>query len=1193
MTMTPMIIPLSDASEVSLVGGKAINLYLMEKAGLPVPEGFVVTTAAYGHSKDQAKMSADLSSGIRKAYKDLGEPTVAVRSSATAEDMAEASMAGQYETFLDIKGADAVIEAVEKCWQSLNTDRVKKYLAEQNIDTSNVAVAVIIQKLVPADISGVLFTANPRTGASDEMVIEAVYGLGEGLVSGEVQPDIYNIKSDNDSILDIQTAHKSKALYAGSDKYQQVPEDKSRKSCLTYTQLQELRKTGLQAQQAYACPLDIEWAISNHKLYMLQARPVTTLAGTQAYYALLQDTKTFLESKISEGRGPWARHNLSETLPSPSPLTWSLIRSFMSGTGGFGFMHKHVGFNPSDTIKDSGFLTLIAGQIYMDLSRVTELFCADYPYSYDLELLRDNPDAAQQPPTIPDGTYKQLSKAGQLGQKVTESLQKMAITLDEDFDNTFVPSVNAWCNEQEELNLKNMTDQELIDLWHKQQKAVLEDFGYMFFLPSMIEALAAADLKNFISQNLWDYEPDALLQKLSVSSTADITLQANIELQNVSRDQHSFAQWLEEYGYRGPGEFDLASPRWNERQKELQSIIEQLKDGPSVEDKHRKRINEARACLKELEQQISVPQAKLLNEKTNLLQRYMRFREDGKAIFIKALTQLRNTAREFGRRLKLDDAVFFLYENELPDALLKGFVRHDHIERRRQILKAGKSITLPHIIEADDIPSLGQAQINNQADCWSAFPVASGICSGPASIVLDPTQVNDLPENYILVCPSTDPAWTPLFINASGLILERGGALSHGAIVAREMGLPSVVLENATKLFKNGEIISIDGNRGKVWRSEYADSENSEVDYIAPSLRPPVIGKTEQFTNQLGLAVALFWGLLLGLMYIMPESWLKEPVYSLIDTLIWPFVSAVGMVWTVAITGTFFAIIPLLIQRYFGDNKRLYEAKKRAANLLKLSNKLDQKSSRRKNMLGYARPVTIRTLKASMASLAWILGPMMLIFLWMPLRFDPASWNADAGGIVPVVVEIDGEYTRPVTCSIESPLELEPFTPAIQTLPPIRSTLEKLKSEWLQADDLSSYPWQLQTAGQQAQEILLNSLNGYLSAGVPPQKLTWMIRVSDTANGSYPVTINLHEKQKIQIMLTFGNNKPPTPNIIKGDCAPVYQVEAVYQRPLQQRRFWAPLKAVGGPAWDFGWLGVYILSYLLVMLIIKKLLKIP
>ena len=121
-------------------------------------------------------------------------------------------------------------------------------------------------------------------------------------------------------------------------------------------------------------------------------------------------------------------------------------------------------------------------------------------------------------------------------------------------------------------------------------------------------------------------------------------------------------------------------------------------------------------------------------------------------------------------------------------------------------------------------------------------------------------------------------------------------------------------------------------------------------------------------------------------------------------------------------------------------------------------------------MLGYARPVTMRTLKASMASLAWILGPMMLIFLWMPSRFDPASWNADAKGIVPIVVEIDGEYVKPVTCSVETPLELESTTPATQTLPPIRSTLEELKSEWLQSGDLSSYPWQLQTAGQQAQE---------------------------------------------------------------------------------------------------------------------------
>ena len=1194
MTTSPMIIPLSDASQVSLVGGKAINLYSMMNAGLPVPDGFVVTTTAYCQSKGKSGIPSEIASQIRNAYKELGEPTVAVRSSATAEDMAEASMAGQYDTFLDITGADAVIETIKKCWQSLAADRVQKYLAEQGINSKDVAVAVLVQKLIPSEVSGVLFTANPRTGCLDEMVIEAVYGLGEGIVSGEVQPDISRIKTDTGQVLDLQTAHKAKALFAGSHEYQPVSEYKADKSCLTYDQVQALRRLGFQAQQTFGGPQDIEWAISKGKIYMLQARPITTLSRTRAYFDLLAKTQSFLESETLDGRGAWVRHNLSETLPLPSPLTWSLISSFMSGSGGFGRMYEDVGFIPSETVKESGFLTLIAGQIYMDVSRVTEMFCADYPYSYDLALLRDNPDAAQQPPTIPNGTYQQLAEAGRLGQKVTESLRTRAEILETEFNNKFVPSVNAWCTKQAQMDLKGMLDEALLELWHDQQKRVLDEFGAMIFLPSMVEALAAADLKDFLTKYLWNYDPDTLLQKLSVSPVIDTTTKSNIELQKVTQGQLSLEKWLEDYGFRGPGEFDLASPRWTELQKELQQLAGQLTDGPSVGDKHNQRINEAKDCLNELEQQINSAQAELLHNHTELLQRYIPFREDGKAIFIRALTQLRYTALEIGRRLDLAEEVFFLYEHELSEALLKGFVPHDRIEQRKQRLEAGKKITLPHVIEADDIPVLGQGQVTCNADCWPAFSVASGTCTGPACIVLDPTQVAGLSENYILVCPSTDPAWTPLFIKASGLILERGGALSHGAIVAREMGLPAVVLENATRLFEEGEVISIDGNRGQVWRSNYTDTaSDGEDEYIIPSLRPPVIGDKERVSNQLGLVAALVWGLLLGIMYIIPRSWLKETAYSLMDAVLWPFVRNIGMAWTVAFVGAFFAIIPLLIQRYFGDNARLYEAKNRAANLLKLSRKLERKSKRRKAMLDYAGPVTIRTLKASMASLAWVLGPMMLIFFWLPLRFDPASWNADAGGIVTVAVELDGEYLKPVTCSTGTKLTLEPTTPDTQTLPSIRSTLEELRNEWQQVDDLSDYPWQLQTAGQQAQEIMFNSLNRYLSVDIPSQKLNWMLRIPDTANGHYPVIINLPDQPEIRIILAFGNEKPPTPDVIKGNCNPIIQVEAIYPRSLQQRRFWTPLKAVGGPAWDFGWLGVYILSYLPAMLIAKKLLKVP
>jgi pyruvate,water dikinase len=586
MSVSSWIVPLAEARDIGQVGGKAINLCRLIQAGLPVPDGFVVTTTTFREAMAARRMPEDVACRIRQAYERLGEPTVAVRSSATAEDLAGASMAGQYETFLDVVGADAVVATVERCWQSLQSTRVQIYLAERSIDPTDVAVAVIVQRLVPAEVSGVLFTANPRTGATGEMVVEAVYGLGEGLVSGAVQPDVYCLDAESGYVRDVQVARKTKALRPGAREYQDVPESRAGKACLNYPQLQALRQLGHRAQQHFGCPQDMEWALADGCLHVLQARPITTLAETQAYYALLKETRTHLEAEASRGQGPWVRHNLGETLPLPSPLTWSLIQPFMSGSGGFGRMHERLGFKPSDAVKENGFLTLIAGQIYMDCARLPEMFSAGYPYAYDPEQLRQHPDAAQQPPTVPQGTYRQLAQAARLASEVACELRRQAEMLDSIFDEQFVPRVIAWCEAQAGQNLTTLSDDDLIARWRAQQEMVFSDFGATVFLPSMVEALAAADLRDFLAEHLWNEDPEILMSQLSVSPVPDITLQSNIDLQEVVQGRRSWETWLHDYGFRGPGEFDLASPRWTERPGELQRLAAQLADAPPVAERH-------------------------------------------------------------------------------------------------------------------------------------------------------------------------------------------------------------------------------------------------------------------------------------------------------------------------------------------------------------------------------------------------------------------------------------------------------------------------------------------------------------------------------------------------------------------------------------------------------------------------------
>jgi len=192
-TYSRWLVNLADADSLDLVGGKAVNLARMIQAGLPVPGGFVVTTAAYRDARwgGDSSLPDDLAGEIVAAWQEMGSPAVAVRSSATAEDMAEASMAGQYETVLDVTDESALRAAVLHCWASLDSPRTRTYLAEHGIDLARVAMAVVVQELVPSDVAGVMFTANPRTGSRDECIVEGSYGLGEAVVSGMVQPDVY------------------------------------------------------------------------------------------------------------------------------------------------------------------------------------------------------------------------------------------------------------------------------------------------------------------------------------------------------------------------------------------------------------------------------------------------------------------------------------------------------------------------------------------------------------------------------------------------------------------------------------------------------------------------------------------------------------------------------------------------------------------------------------------------------------------------------------------------------------------------------------------------------------------------------------------------------------------------------------------------------------------------------------------
>ena len=1187
MSERPLVVPLREARDLSLTGGKAINLAKLLVADLPVPDGFVVTTAAYLQADGSRELPEDVASRIREEYARMGSPMVAARSSATAEDLAEASMAGQYETFLNLNSIEELLEAVSGCWESMQSARLQAYLKEQGIDPATVAMAVVVQELVPAEAAGVLFTANPRTGATDEMLIEAAWGLGEGVVSGAVQPDRVRLRSDDGAVIKYEVSEKLTRLLPGGKGFEDVsPLDRSR-ACLSFEATQELWRLGRRVMAHFEGEQDMEWALAGGKVYLLQSRAITTLKEAAIRHGLPDALKADLGAQLDRERGPWVRHNLDETLPNPSPLSWSLLRQFMSGRGGFGEMHREVGFEPSDAVCEEGFLELIGGRVYMDCSRMPEMFSEGYPFGYDVELLRQDPDAAQQAPTVVKGSMGERAEAAGLAEKVTERLREISKDLDRRFDEEFVPEVTAWCEGEGDCDLAFLDRDSLAQRWEAMRSKVLDEFGVMAFLPSMVEALATADLLAFLEDYSWDEDPKTLLNQLVVSGVPDQTFRFNERLQEVGKGTLSLGEWMSVFGFRGPGEFDLANPRWHERAVDLEEMAKRLGGENSLRELHEKRLAEAQEARELILSSLNEDLRGELEKRIELACRYVRFREDGKCQLMRAYAKLRRIALEIGSRLEIGDDVFFLENDEMIEALNSGFVPLDRIEKRRLQQKVERQLSLPRVIDREDLETLGEVSIDEDADSWEAHSLSSGTSSGKARIVSSPEAAGELGEDYILVCPSTDPSWTPLFVGASGLVLECGGSLSHGAIVARELGLPAVVLENATRIFEDGDDLILDANRGGIIRGGEEIIVEGEPE-IAHHVKPPLPGAFEKKANRRGALAALGWSAFLAAVWFLPAPWLQDPLFGLLDFVLWPFVKGIGMPATVAVIAAFFAVVPLLLQKRYTDNERLLVAKKRASALQAASAKMPKGSASQKVMNQLAGPVTFRVLKAAMTSLAFVLGPMMLIFLWLPARLDPASWNSEPGQMVSILAEVDGDWREPLTLEVPNPLKIDSTGKATQTLKPIRETLETIRAEWAVASNASEYPWEVQASASQAHQSMLASLDQFLAQPSQTQKISWRIEVPEDAHGHHELILKTGEGEPTELKLAFGKNRPPVPvETLPGD-GPVRSLKAIYPRALKKNVFWSP----GGSSKDFGWLGVYLLAYLPAMVVVKKALKV-
>ena len=1048
---------LRECTDISLVGGKAANLGALLRAGFEIPDGFVMTTAARDEDVPE----------IRDAYHKLTAPAVAVRSSATVEDSSEVSSAGQFNTVLNVQTEYELLHAIKRCRAS-NLTSAESYLRESGVEDS-VRMAVVVQRQIPADVAGVLFTEAPLN--PKEMLIEAAPGLGENVVSGRIQPDVIRVNYHSGEIIASICPHKTPVL--------------------SETDISKLWSLGRDVVAHFGHPQDVEWAIAGGKLFLLQARPVTTADRSATRARMIERTRKQL---VEAGRGPWVLHNLAETLPHPTPLSWSVLRQFMSGSGGFGKMYRRLGFNPAAT----EFLELILGRIYLDLSRAPSLFGEAFPFTYDTEDLQHNRFAAEIPPSRPNGSWIARMRAYRQLAKAQRQIDIEAIDFDRKLTTKIIPEFIDWCAAEKKRDLSQLSAEGWIALWHERESRVFDQFAPEIFFTGFISADVLTCLRKIIAEHFWDECPDTLTQLLAFAGTSDKTAQADNALRKVAENQCTVEDWLAEFGHRAIGEFDLATPRWRETPEALLSYARRLRGTADSFELSRKRRERARQRITNLPSDL----ANEIWDKAELAQRYLIFREDGKHYLMLGYDLLRDMVLDASRRLGLD--VNWLTFDELREAMHGKPVADGEVARRKRIHRAEGRFTLPNVIDEATVSTLGEMPALEDHERLHGDAISSGFASGPVRIVHSPLDATELGRGYVLVCPSTDPQWTPLFLNASALVLECGGSLSHGAIVARELNLPAVVLPDATRLLHEDEQIFVDGDSGAVLRKSQTVNVDPDDSFVAFEKRPPVPGQRERRAARLRNLSFMFWSVVLLCAWALPRQWVYQPAIHLLDKLLWPIVQHCGRPAAAAMIGAGLAAVAAITQYLIADNMRVREAARRARFVAKEAASLPSNSKRADALQLILRSVHWRVIGTAFVPVGLLLGVFIFSFLWLKERIDRP--NPLPGSTARITAQINANFREPITLAVGPPLHLD-SSPNTRSVAPIREALERLASQ------------------NRLSEPELADLGRFLDRGVPPQTFVWLVR-SDVA-GSFPVSFLLGNRPPVHQRVVFGDHLPP------------------------------------------------------------------
>lgn len=820
---TKLILPFDDIEprHLSAVGGKGLHLALLARAGLPVPPGFCVTSEFFNVSADDDKAvvahpTKDVPrrstfrpphSALLSSYRALGSPLVAVRSSAAAEDGEEHSFAGQQETILGVQGDEQLLTAVTRCFDSWNSPRARAYREQKGFDADHSGMAVVVQRLVHSEISGVLFTRDPSDATGTQMLVEASYGLGELIVSGRVTPDRFHVARASGALLNQKINVKTERMTANG--IELVDPALRSAPCLSADQLCQLTELGRRVEDFYQSPRDIEWGFSDGQFWLLQARPVTT-AGAYEREQLRQREIAALRRRAEPARTVWAKYNLAEVLPAPTPMTWAIVRRFMSGRGGYGLMFRDLGFDPDPVLDNEGFIDLVCGRPYVNLSREPKLYFRDFPYGYDFATLKAYPEKAIYPTPavqsaqatgrmwfrLPLIVWRMLRSSARIAglMKTTADVLRQSVFPD------FLSEVDVAAN----ADWSQLAPQELLDRLQHWTDRTLVDFARHSLRPSLFAATALARLEAGLNSTVGEDRAAAAARELVAGVHPDSDSDLAGALKSFTSGKLLRDDFLRTFGHRGPQEMELSAPRWSESPDSLPTITSAVADLPATPHSQTSGLAKLTSNLqRELE----------------LARTYLALRETSKHHLMRGYSLIRRALVELDRLFRLRGGIFFLTPDELPQ-LIAGEHLNDRIAERRKMRQTQLTLDVAPVIFSDSLDSLGiptELSAGTGGSVLEGTAVSAGVVEGEAVVLQEPYIPPTLPPGFILVCPSTDPAWVPLFLKSAGLVMETGGILSHGAIVAREFGLPAVVgIADVHRRIKTGQKLRVDGNRGRV-----------------------------------------------------------------------------------------------------------------------------------------------------------------------------------------------------------------------------------------------------------------------------------------------------------------------------------------------------------------------------------------